>query len=411
MKTKKLLSIFIILISFISGCGKGKYDPNNFTGTWHGSITLPGGELPFQFEIKNRDRKLKATLLNGFENVKIKDLNFENDSLTLYFPAFNTKLRLTNDKNFKKLKGNLTLIKSGGVQQIMPIEAKRLKSKKNNYYSAINIGGRWKVDFVDDEGNKTISVGEFKQIESKINGTFLTTTGDYRFLNGFVEDSSLQLSTFDGAHVFLFRAKLGKDGKLNGDFWSGIKWHETWEATRDENAALPDEDSLTFLKKGYEKISFTFEDVNGKKISLDDEKYKGKVVLVNLAGSWCPNCHDEARFLSDYYNRNKDKGLEIIALMFENYKDKSKNINQIKKFRDKFNIKYDLLYAGINNKGGAAKLLPMLNTILAFPTTIYIDRKGKVRKISTGFTGPGTGEHYLKFQEKFDLFVSSLLNE
>ena len=411
MKHKNLFFLFIIIISFLNGCNSQKFVPENYTGKWKAEITMPGGLLPFDFVINKKGKVLSSFLLNGQEKVNIKDVKFEDDSLTLFLPAYNTKLRLKKDVKLEKLSGTLTLIKSGGIQQVMHVNAVKLKESQNRYKPSFNISGRWDVNFVDDEGNKTISVGEFTQNGSKVTGTFLITTGDYRYLNGFVNGNDLQLSTFDGAHVFLFKAKLKNDDKLYGDFWSGTQWHESWVGVRNEKATLPDEDSLTFLKKGYDKISFSLEDINGNKVSLSDEKYKGKVVLVNLAGSWCPNCNDEARFLSEYYKQNKNKGLAIIALMFENYKDKNRNIKQIKRFRDKFDIKYDLLYAGINDKNGAEKLLPMLNTVLAFPTTIYIDRKGKVRKITTGFSGPGTGKHYLNFQEKFDLFVNHLLDE
>ena len=410
MKHKCKLILFIIIISFY-GCNSIVDQSKNYLGKWDAKIFMPGGELPFIFKIESINNKITATIINNEEEVPIKEINFENDSLFLYLPAFNTKLKLKFDSNLKNLSGNLILLKSGGVDQIMKVVAIPHKGSIIKTNIEINIGGKWSVNFIDDEKINTIAVGEFYQTNDKVTGTFLTTTGDYRYLNGFVNSDDVQLSTFDGAHVFLFKAKLSKDGKLKGDFWSGTKWHESWEAIRNENASLPDEDSLTFIKKGYTKLNFKFENIYGKEVSLNDEKYKNKVVLVNLAGSWCPNCHDEARFLSEYYDENKNRGLEIIALMFENYKDKNKNIGQIKNFKDKFNIQYDLLYAGINDKDKASELLPMLNKVLAFPTTIYIDRKGNVRKIATGFSGPGTGYHYIKFQEKFNNFLNKLLEE
>ena len=410
MKHKYKLIFFIIVTSFY-GCNSIVNQSKNYLGKWDAKILMPGGVLPFIFKIESINNKITAAIINNKEEVPIKEINFENDSLFLYLPAYNTKLNLRYDSNLKNLSGNLTLLKSGGVEQIMKVVAIPFQGNINKENFTINVGGRWSVNFIDDENNNTIAVGEFYQSNDKVTGTFLTTTGDYRYLNGFVKDDKLQLSTFDGAHVFLFKAKLNKDGKLKGDFWSGTKWHESWIATRNEKASLPDEDSLIFIKKGYTKFNFKFENIYGKEVSLNDEKYNGKVVLVNLAGSWCPNCHDEARFLSEYYDKNKSKGLEIIALMFENYKDKDKNIVQIKKFKDKFNIKYDLLYSGINDKEKAAELFPMLNTVLAFPTTIYIDRDGNVRKITTGFSGPGTGNHYIKFQEKFNNFLNKLLDE
>ena len=411
MKNNKLILVLIVFVPILYSCNPKLDNSEKYIGKWNAKIDMPGGQLPFIFKIESIKKNLSATIINNEEKIDIKEISFVNDSLNLYLPAFNTRLKLIFNSDKDMLSGNLTLLKSGGVKQIMRVVATPFKEKVTENKYDINVNGKWSINFKDEDNNNTVAVGEFYQTEDKVTGTFLTTTGDYRYLNGFVNNNELQLSTFDGAHVFLFKAKLNVNGKLVGDFWSGTKWHESWIGVKNDKASLPDEDSLTYLKKGYTKLEFSFEDINGNNVSLTDEKYKGKVVLVNLAGSWCPNCHDEARFLSEYYDQNKNRGLEIIALMFENYNDKNKNIKQIKRFKEKFNIKYDLLYAGINNKGKAAELLPMLNTVLAFPTTIYIDRKGNVRKISTGFSGPGTGKYYIKFQEKFNNFLNKLLKE
>jgi thiol-disulfide isomerase/thioredoxin len=221
------------------------------------------------------------------------------------------------------------------------------------------------------------------------------------------------LSCFDGTHVYLFKAKFDNSGNtLTGGFWSGTDGYETWTANRDANASLPDANSLTYLKKGYDQLAFTFPNVeNGKPLSLSDDRYKGKVVVVQLMGSWCPNCMDETKFLAPWYQKNKNRGIEIIALAYERVPDFSVSAPKLQKMKTRFDIDYEVLLAGINDKEAAAQTLPMINKVLAFPSTIFIDKKGKVRRIHTGFSGPGTGKYYEEFVEEFNLFIDKLLAE
>ena len=240
---------------------------------------------------------------------------------------------------------------------------------------------------------------------------FLTPTGDHRYLAGQVRDRTLHLSTFDGAHAFLSRADLGGDDTLAGDYWSGTAWHEAWTAKRDAAAELPDLEKLTHLKDGYDRFTFAFPDLDGKVVSLDDERFRGKVVMVVLAGSWCPNCHDEAAYLAPLYRAQAGRGLEVVELMYEHFGDFATAARQTQRMRDKFGIEYTTLIAGISDKDEAAKTLPMLNAVIAFPTTILIDRHGRVRLIHTGFAGPGTGEHYEALKRDFEAMLDTLLKE
>ena len=411
MKKTCVVFLYFICLICLSSCNS---DENNKleTGIWKAELFTAGGSLPFFFEItKNENGKYSAELLNGEETVKIDDVQVNNDSLVLYLPAYNSTINAEIEGI--ELNGTLTLVKANAVLQVIPLKTK----KEENFLfffkpkDSINITGKWAVKFTEDDGSSYPAVGEFIQSGADVNGTFLTTTGDYRFLSGQVNDSSIYLATFDGAHAYLFKAKMDNKGNLNGGYWSGLKYHETWTAYKDINAKLPDADSLTSLKRGASKFDFTFPDLKGDFVSLSDTKYKNKVVIVTLAGSWCPNCHDEARFLSPFYDKYKDEGVEIIGLMYENYPDSTKAIEQIKKFKKKFNIKYDLLLAGVNNKDFASKTLPQLNRVLAFPTTIFVDKQRRVRRINTGFSGPGTGEHYIHLTDEITELVEELLNE
>jgi len=276
------------------------------------------------------------------------------------------------------------------------------------------ISGRWSATFTDEDlQNKDVTVGEFKQNGNALTGTFLTTTGDYRFLQGTVSGDELYLSCFDGGHAFLFTGKISNDKTItNGKFYSGASSVQLWNAVKDENAKLPDAYSLTVLKPGYQKIDFTFPDLDKKPVSLSDNRFKNKVVILQIMGSWCPNCMDETSYLVDFYKKYHAKGVDILGLAYERKADfaiAKKNVEQLK---TRFNIPYDLLITGYtNNKNEAAKSLPALSNFVAFPTTIIIDKKGDVRKIHTGFSGPGTGDYYTEFTHEFETLIDQLLAE
>lgn len=254
--------------------------------------------------------------------------------------------------------------------------------------------------------------GIFSQKDNRVVGTFRTTTGDYRFLEGVMDNDSLRVSAFDGAHAFLFKAKV-TDSTMSGIFYSGNHFKEPFLAIRNESYELPSPDSLTFLKQGYDKLDFTFPDMNGNMVSLGGNMFKDKVVVVQIMGSWCPNCLDETKFLVDYLSKKNNKDLAVVGLAFEYAKTEELAFRSIKRLVDRIGVEYPILLAqyGTDNKEKAQEKLPMLNRVLSYPTTIFIDKKGVVRKIHTGFTGPATGDKFEEFKLEFDSFLQQLLSE
>jgi thiol-disulfide isomerase/thioredoxin len=198
---------------------------------------------------------------------------------------------------------------------------------------------------------------------------------------------------------------------MKGSFYSGKAKDREWRAVKDANARLPDPNSLTYLKKGYEKIDFSFPSAKEGTISLSDAKYEGKVVILQLFGTWCPNCMDETKFLGPWYEKNKSRGVEIIGLAYEKKADLNYARSRVRKMKERLNISYDFAIAGTSETESASKSLPMLNGVMSFPTTIFLDKKGNVRRIHTGFSGPGTGTYYEELVGEFNLFVDKLLNE
>jgi thiol-disulfide isomerase/thioredoxin len=279
-------------------------------------------------------------------------------------------------------------------------------------------GATYNVLFKDEEGKTYPAVGILKQ-DSIVRGTFLTTTGDYRYLAGNTVFANkkwhIRLSTFDGSHAFLFDAPLEAPGatkSLKGDFYAGKTGHETWTATLDPKAKLPDADTLTYLKKGESRLNFKFPSVvQGGSISPTDPKYRGKVVVIQVLGSWCPNCMDETKFLAPWYEQNKARGVEVIGLGYERVPEYNQAAARLRQMKERLNVGYDLAVAGVSNKDSVAKSMPQLAKFLAFPTTIFLDRKGVVRSIHTGFSGPGTGNYYEEEVAGFNRTVDKLLKE
>ena len=179
----------------------------------------------------------------------------------------------------------------------------------------------------------------------------------------------------------------------------------------DQSYELADSKTLTKLKDGVQSINFSFKDTNGKFVSLNDVQFKDKVVVVQILGTWCPNCLDETQFFLSYIEENPNQNLAFVGLSVEAAKTEEKAIKRIKNMIDKFNIPYPILLAqyGGTNKETFLKKIPMLENIISYPTTIIIDKSGKVNSIHTGFNGPATGQAFLDFKKDFKSEIEGLL--
>jgi len=376
-------------------------------GMYRATLTVQDNQaLPFLFKVVH-DSLIEV--YNAEELIHIDEIRYQNDSVIIQTPVFEgyIKAKITNDR----LVGYFV---KESYDRIVPFTAIKNTTRFDNSLNANHIiTGNWETIFSDNATtDRYIAKGIFNQKGNIVTGTFRTTTGDYRYLEGIVDGDSLKLSTFDGAHAFLFVAKI-TDSTMVGEFYSGNHWKEPFRATLNANYELPSAENLTFLKEGYDKLAFSFPDNNGKVISLDDPRFKNKVTIVQIMGTWCPNCLDESRFLSSYYKQHKTKGLEVVALAFEVAKTNEMAFKAIERLQENIGIQYPILLAqtGSEDKKLAHQKLPMLNHIISFPTTLFIDKKGRVRKIHTGFNGPATGQKYIDFKNEFDTFVSLLLQE
>jgi thiol-disulfide isomerase/thioredoxin len=397
-----------------SSC-KSSSDGGLNEGIWRATLkTGSGAEIPFNFEVTDSADQKFLDIINGKERFRVNEISTESDSLIIQMPLFDSEIRATL-KN-ETLSGRW-IKHFGDSDEVLQFNAKKGDSWrffKVNSNTNTGIAGRWSVTFNTlDNKSSYASVGEFSQENGRVLGTFLTSTGDYRFLEGTVSDNKLYLSCFDGSHAYLFTGKLMNDSTISeGKFYSGLSAIETWTANKDEKAILPDAYSITDLKDGFDKIDFSFPGLDGKKVSLSDEKFKDKIVLVQFFGSWCPNCMDETAYLTSFHKKYQKKGVEIVALAYERSKDFERSRKNISRLRDRFSVPYDMLVTGYtNDKVEVSKSLPMLKEFKAFPTLMIVDKNGRIRKIHTGFSGPGTGSHYADFVKEFEKTIDDLLAE
>jgi peroxiredoxin len=376
-------------------------------GQWRAVVTGGATEIPFQFDVRmNAKGDTTLYFLNAAERFEGGRVRQTTDSLFVALDQFDNELAFKIDG--QALEGVLRRQDHQG--RPTPIRAETGKDYRfapAGPAAAGNISGTYDIVFASENGKEEKAVGLFKQTGNKLEGTFLRVTGDSRFLEGIVTGNEFYLSSFIGSGAGYYKGSFTKDKQLTGTI--GTRGSQRFTGTPNDNAALPDPYALTVLKDGYTSFDFSFPDINGKKISLSDPKYKNKVVVIAISGTWCPNCIDEAAFLAPWYKKNKQRGVEVITIYYERQTDSAFVRKALTRFRNRFDIQYDQVVGGVADKQFVATSLPALNTFLSFPTTIIIDKKGKVAQIHTGYSGPATGHYYTEFVKEFNETIDKLV--
>lgn len=405
---KILYCIIFICIGFIAPASAQQ---KLAAGWWRAYLErADSNHIVFNFELKYKSGRPVWYVRNATERLEVSNIQWHNDSLIVRMPLFESSFYLKNEGN-KILRG--TWVRgTTGSDQVMPV---RMVYGAENRFDAKatanhNITGRWAVTFSNDRRSRP-AIAEFRQTGSRLTGTFLNAGGDYRFLEGIVDGDTMRISTFDGHHAYYFKAKVSANEISGGSYIAGLTFNEKWKAERNENAKLADTLSAVYLKPGEERLDFRYPDLDSNIVSIHDERFKNKVVVVQLMGSWCANCMDETAFLSDFYFHNRQRGIEVVSLAYEYSTDFQRSRNSLRKFKERFQVKYPMLITGVRSGDTlrTEKTLPQLTTIRMLPTTIFIGKDGKVKNIHTGFNGPGTGAHYDRFKKEFNDIIEELL--
>lgn len=395
-----MMKIYIGLLLLISNYASAQH---NINGKWRGEFTIQDSiKVPFNFEI---DKNNAVTLINGAERFSAGKAVIRKDSLFIPLDEFDNILAF-------KINGALlngVLRKQDGSVDLAVLKAEKGKTyrfKETTKNPDKDFSGKYEVIFNPEDGKGEVAIGLFEQKGKKLTATFMKPSGDTRFQEGIVEGNKFYLSSFIGSTPGYYYGKFKDDGEIKGE-QVGTKMRQYFKGKLNPDAVLPDAYSFGRVKDS--AFNFLLPDMSGKLVSLNDDRFKNKVVLIAITGTWCPNCIDEAKFLSPWYAKNKDRGVEIIAVHFERSSDTAYAHKMMARYKERFNIEYTQLFGGTTSKEDIMKALPSLDKFSAFPTTIFVDKSGKVAKVHTGFSGPATGKYYDEFIKEFEMEIDTLV--
>lgn len=388
-------------------------------GTHRMVITCPGGELPFYLQLDGDGRgDWAVSIRNGSERIDVPDVREHGDEMVLGFPHYDSELRLRIDVAQSRIAGEWIKRRGEGKTTRMKVQnapaPQRFAATPTQADGASEdwCVGRFRVRFDRAEQPAVALLQRARGSYHDLEGTFLTTLGDYRYLAGNVRDRGFSLSCFDGAHAFLFDAEHDPDtGGMRGDFWSSDTWHETFTAVRDDDAALPDGFGLTATAAGRDLGTTTLHTLDGEARTLEHDGLAGTVRVVEIFGTWCPNCHDHGEYLAGLHRRYAGRGLQVVGIACEHRGDRERSARQVRAFAARHGVDYPIWLGGSSDKADATEHLGFVDRVRAFPTTLFVDRQGRVRHVYQGWSGPATGAEHERLKERFEAIVEQLLAE
>lgn len=405
---KKIIQ-FCLFISLILSCNKDAHLDKSLNGFWKFEISLQDKMLPMLIYLEKNKNQVSGYLLNSDEKISLDGI-FNGDMIILEIGAGHGifELSLKNDE----LKGMWS--KANKEDYKIPLRAKKynkdhLFKRYENKENFLNISGNWRLSFFDiNSENGTDSLGMFKQNGSRVQGSILTETGDYRYLDGYIEKDHVYLFGFDGTFSFIIELTI-KNDKMSGEILSGKTYHAKFAGVKDALFTLSDANSLTKTKHR-QPLKLEIKDLNDNIVNITEKSFVGKIKIIQIFGSWCPNCIDETRFIVDWKKNNLDKlnHVEFLLVAFENFKEKNDAVKALNKLKYKLEIDYPILLADYKTTATVLDYFP-LDKLVAFPTMLFLNKKNEIVKIHTGFSGQATGEFFKEFIKDFNITIDNLI--
>lgn len=410
----------ILFFLFLVACGTPDQTDSTTTPTedqslitdanWRFSFQIEDEEIPFNVEFRNIGKENKVAIIrNGKEEIICKNFEIKEDSIFITIPVYNTILagRIESEN---LITGNW--INTLRDDYLVPFIAE--KDKEFRFTPAKTssvIPNRYHAFFQPEADENWDAILNIKQTPEGVTGTFLTETGDYGYLQGNIMNDKLFLSSFEGSHAYLFKADIVGDTLKNGEFISGTHYNGNWYAKADSVFELKNPKTLTYLKEGYQYFDFKLPNQDGDTVTWNDLNLDNKVVIVDIMGSWCPNCLDASVAMNKILENYPDTDIEIIPIAFERTDDLEEARRKVFNFQDYFGHENRFLFGGKVTSKNTAAAFPMLNHIMSFPTIIFIGKDREIKRIYTGFYGPGTGKYYEEFLVKTKTLLDELLEE
>jgi peroxiredoxin len=408
-----LSKTFLGLTVVIAGFGATAASADSATslnGRWDASLTVRGAVIPFRLDISGDGPTLKGTLYNGDDKEFTTEASFQNGTLVLEQEHYLTKI--TAALKDGQLEGTVQMRGDQGPEG-NPFQAKRYVAEAAPAKDAPSIAGNWIVPNESPKGEKAWRF-IVKQAGAEVTAAILRVDGDTGALTGTYRDGKFSLSHFDGSRPYLLEVTPAKDGTLalvqkgGGPRQGNLIAYRPEEAKAKGLTEPADYTTHTTMKDPNEVFAYSFPDVNGKVLSNEDRKFKGKVVLAIVTGTWCPNCHDEAQYLVQLYAKYHDQGLEIVALDFEE-PEQQEDLGRVHAFIKQYNVPYTYLIAGAPAE--MWEKVPQAVNLNTWPATLFVGRDGRVKHIHAGFAAPASGEFNDQLKREFTSTIERLLAE
>ncbi len=384
------------------------------TGSWRAWLDSPGGELPFGLALKQQGDRWSAEVVNGRERIRLPNVTIAGNELRIDIDHYDAVIDAKITPDGKHLDGQWRKTTRDGKISKLPFHARAGKAPRfpvapNRGKPGKKLASRWSVNF-EKSDDPAIMLLEHR-IDGRVDATIMTTTGDYRFLEGVYDQGRLRFSVFDGAHAFLFDATMQSDGGLAGHFWSRDVWHETFTADPDPTAKLDDGFHAVEFDATFDISTLEFPGLDGRTRKFVEPSLSGSARVIEIFGSWCPNCHDASAYLQSIHEKYHADGLRVIGIAFELTGDFKRDARQVSRFIDRHNITYPMLLAGKADKGAIPGMLQFLKDFRAYPTTVFVGPDNRIKAVHTGFAGPATGQAHDTLRTEYERIITEMLNE
>ncbi len=414
---------FCVLALYAPLASADQTGPQAPIGSWKGSIQSRAGEVSFGVELTQQGSTVTAVLVNATDRQPFSSVAWNGQTLTLGMDYYDGQLTL-HYVTPQRMEGEYSRLTSNGMVHIPITLVPHDNIPAAKPWIGPSLAGDWLVHQAGAEGAEKSTLANFQQekmatSDRKVAATGILepVSGDTGLLHGFVSTDAngqthFHLSRFDGIHVLALDGEFAPDGSLKGQI-GGVKSLAPFTAVRSTGSAAANPNllagSLTRVKDPQEVFRFSGVDQSGKTVDQNSPEFKGKPVIVDIFGTWCPNCHDEAPLLEQLYRKYHAQGLVIVGLAYEYIDDTARNLRQIGIYREKYGLTFPLLLAGTTDSGQIEKTLPQLVHFGAYPTAIFLDRSGRVHAIHAGFAGPSTGEKYQEVQQRMDQLTREIV--
>jgi peroxiredoxin len=392
--------------------------PTKIVGDWNGTAISHGQQVPIHLQINGSPNALNAALINGPESSPATSIKVDGSHLLIYFNYYDKTLdatiadgKLTGSYGTKTVRYPLTL-QRGSALEGGTADAATPK-----------VGGEWEIEVQSAKGESAwlLEINQSPYVGNKadIKAVIQRIDGDTGSLYGSCVNGKCVASHFTAAGPALYTFDYQHDGtllvtnKLRADLNPPDQQNlvaRRPEAARAAKLAPPtDPTQQTRMKDPNARFQFNAKDLTGKIVTNADPRFDGKVVIVTVGGSWCPNCHDEAPFFESLYKQFHAKGLEIVNLSFEEDEDQLKDPVRLRAFIARYHLEYTVLLAGTTEQ--LNEKVPQAEHLNSWPTSFIIGRDGKVKQVHAGFAGPGNPVAHEELVKEMTALIGELLAE